>query len=75
MHQSADVIRGKIEKVPRDVGSAQFGRISASSGKGLVSTSRTYASHRWDGDRYLAELASPAGMPHPKQMFYGNIIR
>ena len=35
-------------------------------GKGLVSTSRTYASSKGTGS------ASPVGMPHQSQMFYGN---
>ena len=40
----------KVEVVSRDVRSAWSGKIT-SSGKGSVSTSRTYASPKWDGTR------------------------
>ena len=41
-------------------------------GQGLVSTSRTYASPKWDGTRSQEEWASSVGMPHPSQIPYGN---
>ena len=39
----------KIEKVSRDIRIAWFGKITTGSGKGLVSTSRTYASPKGTG--------------------------
>ena len=44
-------IQNKIEKVPRDVRITQSGKITTSSGKRLVSISKTYASPKWDGTK------------------------
>ena len=44
---SLSILRGllcKIEKVPRDIRRAKSGKITTSSEKGFVQTSRTYAS-------------------------------
>ena len=46
---------------------------NTSSGKGLVSRSRTYASTKWDGNRCPEEWASPVSMPHPSQVLYGHL--
>ena len=43
------------------------------SGKGLVSTRRTYASPKWDGTWCLEEYASPVSMLHPSIMVYENL--
>ena len=41
--------QSKIEKVPRYIRRAKSGKITTSSGKGLVSTSRTYACPKGTG--------------------------
>ena len=48
IHFSLDYF-SKIEKVPRDIQRVKSGNISTSSEKGLVSTSRTYASPKRTG--------------------------
>ena len=63
-----------IEKIPRHVRSEQFEKLSTSSGKGLVSTSRTYAAPKWDGNG-VKMSKRPSCMPHPSQMLYGNLSK
>ena len=46
--------------------------ISTSSGKGLVSTSRTYTNAKWEGTRRPREKASPVGKPHPSKNIYDD---
>ena len=41
------ILQSKIEKVPRHIRRAESGKITTSSEKGWVLTSRTYASPKW----------------------------
>ena len=69
--QSNDILMRNRESTDRCSNSIVM-NISTSSGKGLVSTSRTYTNAKWERTRRPREKAFPVGKPHPSQNIYDD---